>query len=110
MNLVAIQANVQWKAFRDNATKAWVAVCEPLKITVEADSWSALHETISDSLDLLFRDLIKSGELDGFLKEMGWRLLTPLPAKPQNARFDVPYRLVPTGRARHGYAQAAMCN
>ncbi len=103
MTTVEIQANLPWKAFRDNATRAWVAVCEPLNITVEADTWSALNETISDALDLLFRDLLKTGELNTFLRDKGWSALTPLPARPQNVRFDIPFRLT-QGRPRYDTA------
>jgi hypothetical protein len=105
MSTIAIQAKLQWRGFRDQGTRRWVAVCDPLNVAVEAGTWSELHAAISDSLNLIFRDLLATGELEGFLKDRGWSLQSPLPEKPHNARFDVPYHLT-QGRANH--AEAAM--
>jgi hypothetical protein len=93
MATVAVQAKIEWKAFRDRTSGMWVAICDPLKITVEGETWAILQESISEALGLLMRDLVKTGELEQFLKDRGWKLRNSLPARPENARFDVPYRI-----------------
>ena len=49
----------------------WVAVCEPLKLTVSADTWNQLMEDIGTTMDLVFADLLEAGELDEFLARHG---------------------------------------
>ena len=71
----------------------FVGVCEPLKLTVEADTWGELMETIGETLDAVLVDLMKSNELPQFLNSHGWSLVTPLPAESKGIRFDVPFTI-----------------
>ena len=87
--IVRVDANVQWQVAAHQYS--WVGVCEPLKLTVEADTYGELMESISETLDAVLSDLMKSNELPLFLKTHGWTLATPLPAKPEDVRFDVPF-------------------
>jgi predicted RNase H-like HicB family nuclease len=89
--IIRVQANVPWKVGPGMSGSVWVAVCEPLKLTVQAETWSDLMEDISDTLDAVFSDLLQSNELPQFLKRHGWELMTPLPTKPKDLRFDVPF-------------------
>jgi hypothetical protein len=66
-----------------------------LKLTVQSPTWGELVEDISDALDLMFKDLLETGELSPFLQERGWALLGPLPKAPKNVRFDVPFIPIP---------------
>ena len=87
--IIRVQANVQWQI--SPVENAWIGVCEPLHLTVEADTWGQLMESISETLDAVLADLMKSNELPKFLKSHGWSLMTPLPERPEDVRFDVPF-------------------
>ncbi len=87
--LVRVQGQINWSVQR--GAENWIAVCEPLKLTVQAQSWSEMMEDIGDTLDAILHELVGSNELDRFLQDHGWRLITPLPEKLKNVRFDVPF-------------------
>ena len=87
--IIRVQANVPWRV--GHVKNAWIGVCEPLKLTVEADTYGELMESISETLDAVLADLMKSKELPQFLQTHGWTLVTPLPTKPSDVRFDVPF-------------------
>jgi hypothetical protein len=89
-NLIQIQANIPWACTRTNSGN-WVAVCEPLKLTSQADTWAELMEDIGLTLDAIMRDLFISNELDKFLRDKGWQLVGTLPDRREDARFDVPF-------------------
>ncbi len=108
MAVVNVYSKMKWSAFRDPATKYWVAVCDPLALTVQGETWRALMESISDTLDLIFKDLLESGELDRFLKTHGWKR-GEIPPKPAKVRFDVPFVVnKQNGRYAHP-AEATLC-
>ncbi len=48
-------------------------------------------ESISETLDAVLSNLNQWDELPLLLKTHGWSLVTPLPAKPEDIRFDVPF-------------------
>lgn len=79
-----------WKTFQAQSGE-WVAICDPLKLTVQADTWAELMEDIGHTLDGLLRDLLSSNELNQFLRDHGWKLLAAIPARPEDVRFDVPF-------------------
>ncbi len=109
MTVVRIHSKMKWSAFRDPVTKYWVAVCDPLKLTVQGETWRALLESISDTIDLVFKDLVATGELEQFLETHGWRRQGEVPAKPTRVRFDVPFVVT---RQNAGYAhhtETALC-
>ena len=78
---VRIEGNVPWQ-WRVGSGGNYVAICDPLKITLQAPSWIELMEDISSSLD-------------AFMREHGWNLLAPIPARPKGMRFDVPFSILP---------------
>jgi hypothetical protein len=96
--VVRIQGNVQWQ-WRVGSGGNYVAMCDPLKITLQATSWIELMEDISSSLDALLKDLLESNEFDAFMREQGWHLLAPIPARPKGMRFDVPFSILPIAAA-----------
>jgi len=87
--IVRVKAHVPWQV--RPVGDMYIGVCEPLHLTVEGDTWSNLMESIGDTLDAVMGELMKSNELPQFLQSHGWALITPLPAKPQDVRFDVPF-------------------
>jgi predicted RNase H-like HicB family nuclease len=86
---VQVQGNVQWQV--RPAGNSWIGVCEPLQLTVQGDTYGDLMATISETLDAVLTDLMKSNELPRFLQSHGWALATPLPEKTKNVKFDVPF-------------------
>lgn len=91
---VEINARLQWQFYRDEISHRWIAVCEPLHVTVEADTHTELRENIEDGINLLFRNLLKDNELEHFLTMRGWTAGSNLPAKNEEVRFDVPIELI----------------
>ena len=90
MQLVRIEANVPWN-ITPAREGAWIGVCEPLKLTVQADTWAELMEDIGLTLDAIMRDLLKSNELPQFLRDRGWQMVGAPPTKQEDVRFDVPF-------------------
>jgi len=101
--IIQIQANLNWQ-YSCARSGNFIAVCDPLKLTLQASTFSELLEDINISLDALFQDLLSEHELDRFLRERGWTALNPIPAGPMNVRFDVPFELV-----RANGQQASLC-
>ena len=105
-NLVHIQAKLVWKWGRTR-NGHYVAVCDAISQTVQADKFDELLETMNEALDSTFRELLSSGDLNQFLQSRGWKSLDlPEPASRKNIRFDVPYDL--QGVRSHDL-QAALC-
>jgi hypothetical protein len=69
----------------------WVAACDPLKLTVQSDTWAELMEDIGLTLNAMMCDLLQTNELDRFLRDRGWRLVEAVPDNPANVRFDLPF-------------------
>ena len=90
MQLVRVQANVPWDIVQGK-TGAWIGICEPLKLTVQAETWANLMEDIGLTLNAILQDLLKSNELPQFLKDRGWQLVGPMPSHPEEVHFDVPF-------------------
>lgn len=91
---IQVQAQVVWAC---TATKRGtvVASCDPLGLTVEADSAQELPSVIAEAQHFLLVDLFEDGELPQFLTEHGWKPSHPLPlAMPEGGvKFDVPFRV-----------------
>ena len=50
----------------------WIGECEALGIIIESDDLNDLYGQFHEAFKLLMRDLMEDGELDAFLKTMGW--------------------------------------
>ncbi len=96
---VRIDGKVNWRCFRAKSG-SWIGICDPLRLTIEADSWFDLMEDIGQGLDALMRELLATNELDRFLREQGWNLIGPMPAPAENLRFDLPF--IPSMMGAHG--------
>jgi predicted RNase H-like HicB family nuclease len=99
LTVVRIQANLQWRCFTGQGGH-WIGVCEPLKLTVQGDTWAELMEDIGNTLDAMLKDLLQSNELEKFLRDHNWSLIGPIPVRPKAVRFDVPF--IPAMMGAHG--------
>lgn len=90
MTLVRIDGNVQWNVFPAK-NGAWIGVCDPLKLTVQSETWAELMEDIGQTLNAIMSDLLASNELPKFLQDRGWRVVGAIPSRPEEVRFDVPF-------------------
>ena len=91
---VPIQAKVFWVVAQDKRSHYWVAQCPPLQIVAEGKTFSELTEVIDECLQALFSELVQTGDFESFLREHGWKAMTPLPTNARTSvRFDIPYEL-----------------
>lgn len=89
-----VQANLQWQV-RQTKTGAFVGTCEPLGLATEGVDPLELYLNANESVQLVMNDLLKTGQLDSFLRERGWRVIS----RPQGTvtgpvPFEVPMELV----------------
>ena len=98
--VVFVEGNVAWNCTR-TPSNHWVGVCDPLKLTVQSQTWAELMEDIAYALDAILNDLLASSELPQFLHDRGWELDGPLPGNTEtNVHFDVPF--IPAMIMGHG--------
>lgn len=90
MTIVKIQGNVEWRGVRSRGGQ-WVAVCQPLGLTIQSDTWAHLMEDIAETMNAMFIDLLKSGDLERFLRDRGWGTTGPIPVRKRDLWFDVPF-------------------
>lgn len=91
IQLIRVNANIQWKVSQGKGGN-WIGVCEPLKLTVQSETWSELMEDIGLTLNDVMGDLLVSNELPQFLREQGWQLVGGrIPESKDAVRFDVPF-------------------
>ena len=88
--VVRIRGNLIWQ-IAPTKTGGWLAVCDPLKLTIESEVFSELMEDISLTLDAIFKDLLVSNELPRFFQEHGWHGIGQIPHGPENVKFDMPF-------------------
>jgi hypothetical protein len=91
---IEVASQVQWQVGRAPSGR-FIAVCDPLGLTMEGSGLDDLAANINDATQLLMVDLLSSGELDSFLRSRGWHA-TNLPAEPEteDVEFDVPIPLL----------------
>lgn len=105
--MVRIEGNVQWR-WHVASGGNYIAVCDPLKITLQSKTWGELVEDMASSLEALVVDLIQSREWDSFMQEHGWTMIGAMPAKPENARFEVPFSITPLKGASHEHGASRL--
>jgi hypothetical protein len=99
---VRVEANIVFRAYQ-NHDGVWTAVCDPLGLTVEGDSWTDVWKSADESLNILLRDLLKRNELSSFLRARGWSMARPHHVKrTSRVRFDVPFRVTPVAADESG--------
>lgn len=87
-----LNARVSWRAARDPRSELWVGVCDPLRLTAQADTWQELVDRIGEIQQDLFLELLQEKQLERFLADHGWTAIGPVPrAVPEGGlAFDIP--------------------
>ena len=100
-DVVRIDGTVEWQ-IQIAAGGSYVGICDPLGLTLQAETWAAMMEEIGAVQNLLFKDLCETNELDQFLQDRGWRAQ----GEPDvGAIFDLPF--IPHLVEEHGQAAQA---
>jgi hypothetical protein len=90
---INIQAKLIWK-WGKTRQGSYIAVCDSIGQTVEAERFADLVATINEALVSTFNELLSSGDLDKFLQDRGWSCPNqPTLSARRNVRFDVPFDL-----------------
>lgn len=94
--IVRCRGEATWRAERDPDSGRWVAVSDDLNLATEADTWKDLQVEIYEAMMLLFRDLLKHGELEAFFMKRGWECdVVPENIRPEDVQFDVAAPILP---------------
>src|SRR5437868_4715631 len=96
-HVVPIQGQVQWVFRQDPVSRRFIAVCDPLGLTVEGDTYGEMVDYLQDAVSLVLGSMHKSGDFDQFLRDRGWSLVPGRVASPadlDDAQFDVPFELL----------------
>ena len=67
----SLSAQLAWRAWREAESQQWIGVCDALRLTALGNTWGELHQHADDIVDALFTDLLRTGDLDEYLKQ-GW--------------------------------------
>jgi len=104
---IRIDANLQWLVTQTKSGM-FVGVCEPLGLVSQGSDQFDLSQNIQESIQLMLNQLLRSGELDRFLRTHGWRA-SAIPTGPTDARvpFDVPFQLIRRQAQQNGPPRAA---
>lgn len=87
-------AVINWRGFQSKEPGHWVAICDSLKLTAQAQTWAELLATCDEIIQELFKDLHGAGDLDKFLSSRGWKTLSRLP-RGTKLHFDIPVNVSP---------------
>lgn len=90
MTVVKLEGNVEWRSFRARGGN-WVAICDPLGLTIQSETWATLMDDIAQTLNSMLQDLLETRELDRFLRDRGWRPVGPVPSRSTDVWFDIPF-------------------
>jgi hypothetical protein len=104
ITVVRIKGNVQWQTHRAKGGN-WVGICNPLKLTVQSDTWASLMEDIAFTLDAVLKDLLSTNEFHKFMRDQGWRLIGSIPSRKENMRFDLPFYPVALHGSQRNFCQ-----
>jgi hypothetical protein len=89
--VIHIRGKLLWRWGRTKKGN-YVAICDPIRQTVEAEKFGDLLATINEALDSTFSELLSSGDLENFLREQGWKAENLSSALPKRkVRFDMPF-------------------
>lgn len=105
--IVRIDARVGWKVGKCKEGH-WLAVCDALKLTLQAETWANLMEDMALTLDAMLKDLLSTNDLNRFMQEHGWKMVGSIPKhkRQEDISFDIPFlpsfteRLAPSGSER----------
>ena len=89
--LVKIESQIPWRVIR-STSGYWVGVCEPLKLTAQAETWIDLVNDIAWAMESVFEDLLETNDLETFLRERGWSApQLPTVVQSPQVKFDIPF-------------------
>lgn len=92
--VIRVRGEVRW-SIEETREGPYVAICDPLGLTVQSDTWAELMEDIGEVLDFMFRDLMRQGRLKQLLGQHGWtcqdRPYGERIAIGESPRFDIPF-------------------
>ncbi len=97
--VVRINAKLAWKVQPAQGGN-YVAICKPLGLAIQSETWSNLMEDIALTLDAMLKDLLESNDLDKFLRDHGWTLVGSIPNRREDLHFDLPF--FPVMMGSHG--------
>jgi len=101
-----VQGQIVWRIYRDDASGQWIGVCEPIGLTASGDTYSEAVECCNQAMELMFEDLLSSGDLDEFLKLRGWKTVDVESLEGEEGGIDAPFSIEPV--VAHD-PQAAFC-
>lgn len=101
VTVIEIQAQVPWQA-RQTASSRWIAICEPMNLSTEANSLDELYSVINETMQLVLTDLLEDNELDSYLRDRGWTALNMPSHVSADVEFNVPWHLVAEGARARG--------
>ncbi len=105
---IFINGMVRW-VYSQTKGGTWLAICEDLKLTMEGDTYQEMLENLSEGIQLLLVDLVKTGDFDRFLREKGWhKAPAHIPANVtlRTVRFDIPMEIVASKKkTQHSFAR-----
>lgn len=96
MNVVVkLEANIQWHTRPSTTSARWIGVCEPMNLSMEAETLDELHSVIEETMQLVLTDLLRENELQEYLEEHGWRASNLDSATVNDdVAFDVPWQMI----------------
>ena len=100
--VIRIEGNTEWVVMEDGGY--WIGICDPLHLTLQADTYVELMEDIGTTLDALLNELVETDDFEQFLLKHGWAvqeegwMVSGGVASTQKDRekithFDVPYEV-----------------
>lgn len=104
---VKVRGKLEWRTSRSATSQRWIGVCDPMNLTMEADSLDELFSVIGETMQLVLADLLADDELDEYLRERGWTAGNlPQSRDVSDIRFDVPWQLVAESARRDSERRA----
>lgn len=106
--IININAKLAWSIHTDRESRELIAACAPLGLVMHGKDVPDLQASINETLNLLFRNLMKEGELDAFLCQHGWsKAEVPIELNDgSEPSFNVPWELVAAQGDGNGQARA----
>lgn len=101
-----VQGEIVWRVCRDDASGQWIGVCDPIGLTASGDTYSEAVECCNHATEIVFNDLLVSGDLEEFLKLRGWKMVEVESREGEEGGIDAPFR-IETDFAHD--PQAALC-
>lgn len=101
-----VQAEIVWSISRDSASGQWIGICDSIGLTASGDTYSEAVESCNQAMDLMFKDLLESGDLEEFLQLRGWKAVDVDASDAESGGIDAPFCIKP-GIAHD--PEAALC-